>query len=127
MSEDDGFVGSTRSQPQPVSLAQKFHGCDGRTVIVERLHERVVVIGVENVDQSVAGSRGQKAVLGRSWTVLQTQDFRVVRLDPADLFEGHHVVDPDVALSVTRGHVLAVRADPDRAHSVLAIVILLIV
>jgi hypothetical protein len=55
MSKDDGFVGSARCQPEPVSLAQKFHGCDGRTVIVQRLHERVVVVGVEDVDQSVTG------------------------------------------------------------------------
>lgn len=127
MSEDDGFVGSARSQPQPVSLAQKFYGCNGRTVIVERLHERVVIIGVEDVDQSVTGSRGQKAVLGWSWTVLQAQNFSVVRLDPTDFLKGHHVVNSNVALAVARGHVLAVRADSDRPHSVLAVVILRVV
>lgn len=50
-----------------------------------------------------------------------------MRLDPADLLEGHHVVDPDVALAVSRGHVLAVRANTDGAHSVLAVVILRVV
>lgn len=63
MSEDDGFVSSARSQPESASLAQKFHGCDGRTVIVQRLQERVVVVGVEDVDQSVTGSGGQESVL----------------------------------------------------------------
>lgn len=50
-----------------------------------------------------------------------------MRLNPADLLEGHHVVNPNVALAVARGHVLTVRANPDRPYSVLAVVILLIV
>jgi len=127
MSEDDGFVGSTRGEPQSTSLAQKLYGGDGRTVIVQRLQERVVVLCVEDVDQSVSRGWGQKAIFSGHGAVFKAQNFSVVGLDATDLLKSHHVVDSNVALSVARRHVLAIGTDSDRSNTILAVVILLIV
>ena len=96
-------------------------------MVVERLHEAVVLVAVEHVQQAVAARRRHEVDAGGVRVgELQTQHLCVVRLDALNLVRQRQVVNANVAGAIAGSEVLAVGTDAHRANAVLLVRLVLV-